>query len=663
MLLESITLQNFRQYYQKQTINFSQSTTRNVTVIHGENGSGKTALLHAFLWCLYGDLNLPNSEKICNDHSIEAKDPGEEIEASVTLKFQNNNKKYTLKRCIVVKKIDEESNVHYYEPNVSLEYQTEEGQSETIENPSFEINQILPKDLRSYFFFDGERIDNLSKDDGSEDIKKAIKNMMGLEILERSITHTDEARKRFRSEMQEYGDPETKQIMAEHEKLENEKQEEHKKKSWQEKNLETIDQQIRKVEERLTQIEEAKHLQEQREQKRDEKDNISGELQQIKKDLNNQISKLGHLAFTVPLLESAHSALNNSDNNNRVSGIKANFIDKLIENNQCICGDTLEEGSSHIEHLKKLKSLTTTNQVENSIDEFKQYSTVIHERRRNLFKELQNLKQTELQKQNELKKLNDEIEEISAQLTDKNSEEIVDLENKRKNLRDQKRDIDRKIGAIEGKVTEIENKILENRQEQKKLNAIASKSKVAQVRMKTCEDVMSAMKDILSIRESNVKEQLQERIAKVYSQFLRKDYQVKLSDTYELNVVNENDNSVAMSQGERQITSLSFIGAIVDIARETYNKENKSAFDEGGIYPLVMDSPFGALDSDHQERVAKGIYHLADQVIVIVSTSQWQREVADQMGDLIGKEYQLAYNDPRYNKERPYEFTEVKEVK
>ena len=31
---------------------------------------------------------------------------------------------------------------------------------------------------------------------------------------------------------------------------------------------------------------------------------------------------------------------------------------------------------------------------------------------------------------------------------------------------------------------------------------------------------------------------------------------------------------------------LSFIGAIVDLAREQYKKENKSAFEEGGIYPL-----------------------------------------------------------------------------
>ena len=78
---------------------------------------------------------------------------------------------------------------------------------------------------------------------------------------------------------------------------------------------------------------------------------------------------------------------------------------------------------------------------------------------------------------------------------------------------------------------------------------------------------------------------------------------------------------------------------------------------------LVMDSPFGALDSDHRERIAKGIHKLSDQVIVIVSTSQWRGEVEGQMKDLIGKEYMLKYNDPRINKDKPYEYTEVIEVK
>ncbi|MEM5602968.1 hypothetical protein AAHB61_26315 [Bacillus cereus] len=188
------------------------------------------------------------------------------------------------------------------------------------------------------------------------------------------------------------------------------------------------------------------------------------------------------------------------------------------------------------------------------------------------------------------------------------------------------------------------------------------KAAVTERRIKACEELIEVMKEIYKLREKIVKEQLQERVAKVYTNFLRKDYKIRLSNDYKLDVINVNGNKVGMSQGERQITSLSFIGAIVDIAREQFNQKNINRFEEGGIYPIVMDSPFGALDSDHRERIAKGIPDLSNQVIVIVSTSQWKGEVEEKMHDKIGKEYRLNYNDPRINKEKNYEFTEIMEV-
>ena len=54
MKLERITLQNFRQYYGKQRLEFARDQERNVTVIHGVNGAGKTSLFLAINWCLYG---------------------------------------------------------------------------------------------------------------------------------------------------------------------------------------------------------------------------------------------------------------------------------------------------------------------------------------------------------------------------------------------------------------------------------------------------------------------------------------------------------------------------------------------------------------------------------------------------------------------------------
>ena len=54
MKLERITLENFRQYFGKQRLEFSRDPQKNVTVIHGVNGAGKTSMFLAINWCLYG---------------------------------------------------------------------------------------------------------------------------------------------------------------------------------------------------------------------------------------------------------------------------------------------------------------------------------------------------------------------------------------------------------------------------------------------------------------------------------------------------------------------------------------------------------------------------------------------------------------------------------
>ena len=53
MLLEKITIENWRCFYGEQKIEFASTTDRNVTLIHAENGVGKTSLLNALLWCFY----------------------------------------------------------------------------------------------------------------------------------------------------------------------------------------------------------------------------------------------------------------------------------------------------------------------------------------------------------------------------------------------------------------------------------------------------------------------------------------------------------------------------------------------------------------------------------------------------------------------------------
>ena len=54
--IDTIKLENYRQY-KDATIEFSRDPKRMLTVLRGNNGVGKTNIMNAITWCLYGKEN------------------------------------------------------------------------------------------------------------------------------------------------------------------------------------------------------------------------------------------------------------------------------------------------------------------------------------------------------------------------------------------------------------------------------------------------------------------------------------------------------------------------------------------------------------------------------------------------------------------------------
>ena len=66
MIFKSIKLSNFRQFRNNDVITFSTDPKNNVTLFVADNNVGKTTLLQAFLWCLYGEAKLDNEQNLAN---------------------------------------------------------------------------------------------------------------------------------------------------------------------------------------------------------------------------------------------------------------------------------------------------------------------------------------------------------------------------------------------------------------------------------------------------------------------------------------------------------------------------------------------------------------------------------------------------------------------
>ena len=93
MLLQKISITNFRQYKGTTEIAFSTDKKKNVTVIMGENGTGKTTLAQAFMWVLYGETEFKVKE-LLNRELRDKMYPGDEQQVKVELVVQDDVGKY-----------------------------------------------------------------------------------------------------------------------------------------------------------------------------------------------------------------------------------------------------------------------------------------------------------------------------------------------------------------------------------------------------------------------------------------------------------------------------------------------------------------------------------------------------------------------------------------
>ena len=193
MLLESITLENFRQF-RHESIDFAQGDNgKNVTIIIGENGTGKTTFAQAFFWCMYGETEFSDKNMLNKLVAAEMK-PGQESKVQVILKLRHGTVNYTLMREQTYRK-DYSNRVKGDNTVFDIAIKDANGNTSYVKKSQCEseVKGILPKELSRYFFFDGERIEKMSKDISTgkkaTDFAEAVKGLLGLNAMYSAIQH------------------------------------------------------------------------------------------------------------------------------------------------------------------------------------------------------------------------------------------------------------------------------------------------------------------------------------------------------------------------------------------------------------------------------------------------------------------------------------------
>lgn len=671
MILKQVIIENFRQYYGQNTIEFAHGSSKNVTVIHGENGSGKTALLTALIWGFYGrELKLPNPESIFNNKAVQENTNNKnDLITAVHIKFEHNDYEYELRRMLYAK-FDSEHNILNLPKNKTINQKVgltkrnvATNQSTKIRDISYEINRILPYKLHTFFFFDGERMDHLGKKEAYTEIRDSIKRMMGLELFDNSIEHLSKTIIKLRDEVSKNVKSELSDKYLRINQLEDEKIKKKQQLTETRQELSAAQSELKSIENALRNGEETRSFQVTRDHLVESIKETKNAFDEKLNELRILLSRSSHLAFSTLPMKRFQRIASTNDQDSIENLIHPDLIPSLMSKGKCLCGQELETTS--IASLEKVQQeVLNVSSSKNEMDQLYFRLSGWEVARTHFYTEIRRLVSEREELRENLRGLEDELREIEERMKASSR----NIENS-SNLIERESSIRTAIVKAETAIESLLRSIEEISKEEELLNKEVSKLMKAEERqlklqlaLESATKVKNTLIGLLKLRESQVKTELEEKIKLTYSQLLRKDYSISLTDNYELLVSDVNGGSIGLSQGESQITSLAFIGAIVDLTREYKDKEKGHALDEdlklGNIFPLVMDSPFGALDADHRSRVATNLPKLSDQIVVIVSTSQWRGEVDEAINHRIGKSYKLL----NHTNEGTGEYTEIMEV-
>jgi DNA sulfur modification protein DndD len=192
MIIENIKISNFRSYYGLTNIDFNVVPNKNITLISGKNGFGKTSFLTSLIWGFYGKL----MSKVEDKYKKEITGSGG-YQKYIRQQFNRNQKKGNELKVeitisdVMIPSIPCENITIIRTFNIStskenLEILIDGDYNELTKKVGYEtfINDfILPREIAKFFFFDSEKIVSLAEAKTKDELKSlssAYSEVLGL---------------------------------------------------------------------------------------------------------------------------------------------------------------------------------------------------------------------------------------------------------------------------------------------------------------------------------------------------------------------------------------------------------------------------------------------------------------------------------------------------
>lgn len=632
MKLLSIEICNFRQFYGTHTVNFATDKEKNVTLIHAENGVGKTAFLNAILWCLFEQLtpNFKHPNELLNN---VRKEEGEES-YHVLINFSYMEKNYMVRR-------------RYSALNgasFAIHEELDTGNYSSIPNPALFINTVVPKDMAGYFFFQGEGAGAFADNRGGS-VREAIRDILGFSVAELAVKDIANIKSEFRKELvlvdqtSEVGKLQSQLGNLEQALAKATTELEHftKEKNELERSKQKVDQEYRD-----SNIDVVRAKQRERDSKEKELKRIEQQVVQIHVRRANLITKYAVSVFGKKIADQGIEFIDEKALKGTVPApFNEQLVKDIVEQATCICGAEVKEGTEAYAKILKLIEKAADPVLLNRVQRARGQLTSIR-------KELGDAESSFTAIRSELADIihfRDTVErdlaELSAAIKNISFDDIADKEKQRDFLEKSINSLSKSIWGAEQSISEHSKGIEELKGKIQRLGARTPEIALWSTRIEFAELLENKLKKLLEETENSSRTLLMSKINGFLKSYVRQDYTAALTSSYDIVLYDTKKNKVATSDGQALLLSLTFISALISIAKERLAAKGE-VLQPGATAPFVIDAPFGVLDNEYKSNIAKELPGAVGQIVFLLSSSHWQGAVEAAIRSKVGAEYNMV---------------------
>jgi DNA sulfur modification protein DndD len=372
MIFERLIINNFRQFSGQQFISFATDIKgKNVTVLHGFNGSGKTTFLNVLTWLFYGEFtpDFENPDDLETEGAFAQLKPGSSLLTSAKLIFKNKSREYIAERKRVIFKDNRGKKIIEKDGELTLNLRKETGEYQLLGNPQDSLEQLLPKALYPFFFFNGERIEKLANSNAYEEIESGIKILLDVEVYDRAIYHINsKIIKAIRDEIAENSGEYGQKAKIELQKIEAKEAELKEEIDRLKNNRKSLEEEKAAIDAKLRQMPELAGWQKQREEKEKALEIQRNQSQKTRNLLAKQFSKNGYLVLVNDVLYKAKDILEQARQEGELPiPMKRQFVSDILKQGQCICGRDLVHGSESYACVEQWRDRIVSDEIDAAV--------------------------------------------------------------------------------------------------------------------------------------------------------------------------------------------------------------------------------------------------------------------------------------------------------